>query len=347
MVRRSVNPHGEPIPGYTLDFSIHARPDGSYRLKDRNVQDATGKGRVLAVGSLDALLAALLPTLARNHEEFYAAQAPPAPGDKQVGLPADERHGLHSIVRRTVGRHTGEPIEGYTMDLRIHGRPDGRYVLKDRNVLNDPPKANVLVVEDFAELLEVFVSALVRNHQEFFGGAQPDRRDPDATPFEIVRRTFSRNGGPLMNGGFTLNFELTANPDGTYAVADQNGGEERELGGLAELLEAVVPAIVRDHAALSDPANAYDGPVKQQAVEDLRRNRSYELFAPQNADPATGYSLRVVVRVLADGQYALKDIHAGEKFAWGYDLGTTLGTLAPALVRNHEAFFPAARQPVA
>jgi hypothetical protein len=174
MVRRSVNPHGEPIPGYTMDFAIHARPDGGYRLKDRNVKDATGKGRVLAVDGFADLLEALLPTLVRNHQDFYASQAEPVEGGKQVGLVAEKRSGdePYRIVRRSISRHTGDPIDGFTMDLRIHGRPDGTYRLKDRNVENDPPGANVLPVDSFAELLEVFVPALTRNHQEFFA-SQP------------------------------------------------------------------------------------------------------------------------------------------------------------------------------
>jgi hypothetical protein len=157
-------------------------------------------------------------------------------------------------------------------------------------------------------------------------------------PIDIVRRTTNRDGGPKnSNGGFTMNFVVRALPDGTYTLVDQNGdNEEQQVGRLDEFLAELVPVFVRNNEALSDPELAWDGPTNDVDEGDRRRNKEYELFSPQDFDPETGYSLKLVIRALADGRYGLKDKNSGESFAWGYDFGAALAKLVSSLVRNHQ-----------
>jgi hypothetical protein len=75
----------------------------------------------------------------------------------------------YEIVRRTKHLHDDNPVTGYSMDLRIHGRPDGGYVIKDLN--SGEPRFRV---DDFAAMVEALLPALVRNHIEYYASDGAD-----------------------------------------------------------------------------------------------------------------------------------------------------------------------------
>jgi hypothetical protein len=147
----------EPISGYSMELRIHACPDGRYVLEDRN-----GDGSRFGVDGTDGLLGALLPALVHNHVDYFASEKAGAEAAKVKSRTAEaDREPESSAPFRLVGRPSDEPGAEHMLELRIHARPDGGYVVEDNNT-----DARRLRVEGFAAMLAALVPVLVRDRGE-------------------------------------------------------------------------------------------------------------------------------------------------------------------------------------
>jgi hypothetical protein len=149
------------------------------------------------------------------------------------------------FYRRTVSRKSRRPLTGYSLDLKLHGRADGTYNLRDH-----VGGLHALQCDDFADAIGAFTAALVRTHEAQFGKTMPTTSSEGGAPMpsQIVRRTIHKKTGEQQTG-FSLYLQIHACPDGMYKLRDHNTdvpGNVR-FTDLADFLGQVVPALVRTH----------------------------------------------------------------------------------------------------